>query len=58
MRESPTRFVKNMLLRSTLFATALLIAAGISFTALRSPAVEAVRTVPAPAVDEQTAAAT
>ena len=58
MTESPTRVVKNMLLRSTLLTTALLIAAGVSLTALRSPAVEAARTIPAPTVDEQPAAAT
>jgi peptide-methionine (S)-S-oxide reductase len=49
--------VKHTLLRSTVLAT-VLIAAGVGLTVLRAPAVEVARTVPAPAVDEQTATAT
>jgi peptide-methionine (S)-S-oxide reductase len=55
MTQSPMRFVKDTLLRSTVLAT-VLIAAGLSLTALRSPAVEVARTIPAPAVDEPSAA--
>jgi peptide-methionine (S)-S-oxide reductase len=50
------RFMKEMPLRSTVLATALLIAAGASLTGLRSSA-ETAHTVPAPAIDEQPAAA-
>jgi peptide-methionine (S)-S-oxide reductase len=56
MTRSPMRFVKDMFLRSTVLATAL-IAAGVGFMVLRAPAVEVARTIPAPAVDEQPGAA-
>src|SRR5215469_11567883 len=60
MTEFPTHFVrmrvmKDTLLRSTLLVAAL-IAAGLSLTVLRSPAVEVAHSIPAPAVDEQPAA--
>jgi peptide-methionine (S)-S-oxide reductase len=49
------RFLKKMPLRSTVLATAVLVAAGASLTGLRSSA-ETAHTIPAPAVDEQPAA--
>lgn len=59
MTESPMIIVKECLrevpLRSTVLAAALLIAAGVSLTALRSTA-ETARTIPAPAVDERAVA--
>src|SRR6516165_2165111 len=54
MRLVTARFMKEMPLRSTVLATALLIAAGASLTALRSSA-ETAHTIPAPLVDEQPA---
>jgi peptide-methionine (S)-S-oxide reductase len=53
---APLRFLKDAPLRSALLATALLIAAGFGFIRPGSSA-ETARTVPAPAVDEQPAAA-
>ncbi len=59
MTESPMTIVKACLrevpLQSTVLATALLVAAGVSLTALRSPA-ETARTIPVPMVDEQSSA--
>src|SRR5580704_16199191 len=52
MTESLVRSAKPTRVRSTLFVTALLIAAGASLTVLRSTA-EVAHTIPAPAVDEQ-----
>src|SRR5260221_12629523 len=52
MTESLVRSAKRTRVRSTLFVTALLIAAGASLTVLRSTA-EVAHTIPAPAVDEQ-----
>src|SRR5260370_38638402 len=52
MTESPMSLMKQTHVRSTLLATALLIAAGVSLAVLRSTA-EVARTIPAPAVDEQ-----
>ncbi len=49
--------MKDTLLRSTLLVTAL-IAAGLSLTVLRSPAVEVSHSIPAPVADEQPAATT
>jgi peptide-methionine (S)-S-oxide reductase len=55
MTESPMSFLKQTHLRSTLILTALVIAAGVSLTALRSTA-EVAHKIPEPAVDEQAAA--
>ena len=52
MTESPMSFLKQTHLRSTLILTALVIAAGVSLTALRSTA-EVAHKIPEPAVDEQ-----
>src|SRR5258708_36354722 len=52
MTESPMSLLKQTHVRSTLLATALLIAAGVSLAVLRSTA-EVARTLPGPAVDEQ-----
>jgi peptide-methionine (S)-S-oxide reductase len=49
-----TSWLREAPLRSTVLATALLVAAGFTLTALRSTA-ETVHTIPAPAVDEQLA---
>jgi peptide-methionine (S)-S-oxide reductase len=57
MTQSPMHFVKHALLRSTVFATAL-VAAGVGFTMLRAPAAEVAHTIPAPTADEQAGAAT
>jgi peptide-methionine (S)-S-oxide reductase len=54
MRLVTARFMKEMPLRSTVLATALLIAAGASLTGPRLSA-ETAHTVPAPVVDEQPA---
>jgi len=52
MTESLRSFLRSTHLRSTLFLTALLIAAGVSLTALRSTA-EIAHKIPEPAIDEQ-----
>ena len=52
MTESSRSFLRSTHLRSTLFLTALLIAAGVSLTALRSTA-EIAHKIPGPAIDEQ-----
>jgi peptide-methionine (S)-S-oxide reductase len=54
MMQSPMHVVKQMLLRSTPLAAAL-VAAGVGFMTLRAPAFEAAHVIPAPAVDEQQA---
>ena len=52
MTESSRSFLRSTHLRSTLFLTALLIATGVSLTALRSTA-EIAHKIPEPAIDEQ-----
>ncbi len=52
MTESPMSLMKQAHVRSTVLVTALLIAAGVSLTVLRSTA-QVAHTIPAPAVDEQ-----
>jgi peptide-methionine (S)-S-oxide reductase len=52
MTESPMSLMRQTHVRSTLIATALLIAACVSLAVLRSTA-EVARTIPVPAVDEQ-----
>jgi peptide-methionine (S)-S-oxide reductase len=51
MTQSPMHVVKQMLLRSTPLAAAL-VAAGVGFMTLRAPAFEAAHVIPAPAADE------
>src|SRR5215470_14265829 len=57
MTESPMSFLKQSHLRSTLLLAALLIAAGVGLTALRSTA-EVAHNIPEPAIDEQAGAQT